>query len=614
MRWKDVMPPGDAALLMQVKGLKVGYPVGKQMVTPIDGLDFEIREREVVGLLGDAGSGKSSAALALLGLTRPPGRILAGEVNFLARNLLALPPEEQRAIRGKQIGLIVQNPRGALHPMLPVGRQIGNAYRAHAQANAAEGKRRAIDLLRKVGINDPERRADAYAHELSGGMAQRALISMALASNPQLLIADEPTSGLDVTIQAQLLDEMAASVRQTGSAILLVTQDLGIIAHYCDRVLVLHEGRIVESAETRSFFERPQHSYSQSILSLRRSAIETSGIAPEEPPLIEVNNLVKHFPIKGSAKVVQAVDGVSLSIRPGESVGLVGESGSGKTSVGRCLLRLTEPTSGAITYRGEAIAGIAQRAMRRFRAKLQIVFQDPYDALNPRFSIEKVIREPLDLHSTLDAAARRRRIAELLELVGLDPSRMGEKPRGLGAGALQRLNIARALATDPEFIVLDEPTSVLSPIALVGFIDLLARLKRELGLAYLFISHDLTTVRHVCDRVAVMYLGQIVEIGTTKQIFETPAHPYAQALLSAHLEPDPTRRRRDRTDIDRLEGEIPSPIDLPRGCYLASRCRHVADACRITPQKLQPFRDGRSVRCMRVIAGEVEPGGQHVPA
>ena len=603
------MPPVEGKVLLEVNGLSVGYPVGKRMVTPINGLDFAIREREVVGLLGDAGSGKSTAALAMLGLVRPPGRILAGTVRFLGRDLLTLPPKELRAIRGKDVALIVQNPRGALHPMLPVGRQISNAYRAHGSASSKAGWERAIDLLRNVGINDPERRVHSYAHELSGGMAQRALISMALSSTPQLLIADEPTSGLDVTIQAQFLDEMSSTVRGTGSAILLVTQDLGIIANYCDRVLVLHQGRIVESAVTREFFANPQHAYSRSVLSLARAPATPATFAPDLAPLIEVRDLVKHFPIKGSDKRVQAVDGVSFAIRPGESLGLVGESGSGKTTVGRCLLRLVEPTSGDIRYRSQSISAIRPAELRKFRSKLQIVFQDPYDALNPRYTMEDVIREPLDLHTDLDAAGKRRRIGELLDLVGLDHNRMGEKPRGLGAGALQRLNIARALATGPEFIVLDEPTSVLSPLARVGFIDLLARLKKDLGLAYLFISHDLTTVQHVCDRVAVMYLGQIVEVGATEQVFKRPAHPYAQALLGAHLTADPNQRRIDRPPANALAGEIPSPIDLPPGCYLASRCQYVTEACGVTPQTLAQHADGRSVRCMRVLAGEVPAGG-----
>ena len=597
----------DAAPLLEVSGLRVEYPVGRNAVAPIAGLSFVVNERETVGLLGDAGSGKSTAALALLGLTRPPGRIAAGSVKFRGRDLLTMPAEDLRRLRGKDIGLIVQNPRGALHPMLRIGRQIGNAFKAHASATSGEARARAIDLLKSVGINDPERRVDAYAHELSGGMAQRALISIALSSTPLLLIADEPTSGLDVTIQAQFLDEMTKTVRETGSAVLLVTQDLGIVANYCDRVLVLHDGAIVESARTAEFFRAPKHAYSRSILALERGGASATVAGPGESrePLVEVRALVKHFPLEGSDKVVQAVEGVSFAIRPGESLGLVGESGSGKTTVGRCLLRLIDPTSGEIFYRGQPIANIPQAALRRFRAKLQIVFQDPYDAINPRFTIEQAVREPLDIHTSLDRAAKRRRVAELLDLVGLDPKRMQEKPRGLGAGAMQRLNIARALATDPEFIVLDEPTSVLSPLALVDFIALLARLKSDLGLAYLFISHDLTTVRHVCDRMAVMYLGQIVEMGPTESVFRRPAHPYAEALLSAHLDPDPAKARRLRPPRDLLKGEIPSPIDLPKGCYLSSRCGYAVDACRSTPQELSTLADGRIVRCGRVARGEI---------
>ena len=606
----EAVSAADTAPVIRAEGLTISYPVKGGRVTPIRDFSLQIGSREVVGLIGDAGSGKSTAALALMGLVRPPGRFDAGQILFGGEDILSMDEERQRELRGRDIGIIVQNPRGALNPMLRVGRQIGNVYRAHADASASDARARAVEMLRLVGINDPERRVSAYAHELSGGMAQRALIAMALSSEPRLLLADEPTSGLDVTIQAQFLDQMWQSVQKTGSAILLVSQDLGVIANYCHRVAVLHDGRIVEDKPVADFFAAPEHPYSREVLGMQQAAAtgEISQTAPKEPAeaLVEVKSLSKAFPIHGTDKVVQAIQSVDLNINPGETLGLVGESGSGKTTVGRCLLRLEEPTSGEILYRGAPVSGISSTRLRAFRRKIQIVFQDPFDSLNPRWTIGRVLREPLDLHTTLSATEKRNRITELLNMVGLDPALIDSRPKGLGAGAMQRLNIARAVAVEPEFIVLDEPTSVLAPQAVAGLIALLKKLQSELGLSFLFISHDLTTVKFLCHRVAVMYLGQIVELGTVAQVFEDPKHPYASALLSAHLFPDPSDRRVDRPPADALEGEIPSPVDLPKGCYLASRCVHALDRCRSEPQQLTPLPDGRTVRCWRVAEGNLE--------
>lgn len=593
--------------ILKVEGLKVGYPTTDGMAMPVRGLDFTIRENEVVGLIGDAGSGKSTAALALLGLTRAPGKIQGGRVLFRDEDLLSMDDNRLRAIRGKDIGYIVQNPRGALNPMLPIGKQIEFAYQAHNAARGASSREHAIDMLRTVGINDPERRFNAFAHELSGGMAQRALIAMALSSHPKLLIADEPTSGLDVTIQAQFLDQMWKNVQESGSAMLLVSQELGVVANYCDRVLVLHDGVIVEDAPVRQFFADPQHAYSRQILKLYRergSDFPVAIPAGEGELLLRVDNLVKHFPIRGGDKVVHAVEKVSLTVRKGESIGLVGESGSGKTTVGRCLLQLVSPTAGSVVYDNVDLARISQSAMRRYRARLQIVFQDPFESVNPRWTIGEILAEPLRVHGSFSKAEMRSRAIAILDLVGLPADLVDRRPRGLGAGTLQRINIARALICEPEFIVLDEPTSVLAPKARNELIELLVRLQKELGLAYLFISHDLTTVRYLCQRVAVMYLGQIVEEGSVEDVFTDPKHPYSRALLSAHLFPDPTRRRPDNPEPAQLQGEIPSPIDLPTGCYLASRCPFVTDKCS-QPQALVALTPGRSVRCIRVRDGEI---------
>ena len=601
--------------ILRAENLKVTYRTPGGPVSPIVDFSLSIREREVVGLIGDAGSGKSTAALALMGVVRPPGHIEGGRVEFFGDDLLELGEEELRLLRGRDIGIIVQNPRGALNPMLRVGSQIGNVYRSHNDVGRRDAANRAVEMLRMVGINDPERRVDSYAHELSGGMAQRALIAMALSSSPRLLIADEPTSGLDVTIQAQFLDEMWSTVQETGSAILLVTQDLGIIANYCDRIVVLHDGRIVEDQAVADFFRAPQHPYSRNVMSLQRNAPGRGNASPAAvpggagevaaEPLVEVRDLSKDFPMRDSSKVIRAVQDVELTIGPGETLGLVGESGSGKTTVGRCLLRLEEPTGGRVAYRGREITGIGRQDLRSYRSRMQIVFQDPFDSLNPRWTVGRILREPLDLHTDLARADKAERSRELLRMVGLPDDILDRRPKGMSAGAMQRLNIARALASSPEFIVLDEPTSVLAPGAVSGLIGLLRRLQDTLGLSYLFISHDLTTVEHLCHRVAVMYLGQIVEVGTVDQVFNSPQHPYARALLASHLFPDPSRRRVDSPPEDALEGEIPSPVDLPKGCYLAGRCSHAVDRCRAEPQMLAKLPDGRLTRCWRSSAGEL---------
>jgi oligopeptide/dipeptide ABC transporter ATP-binding protein len=593
-----------APVLFSASDLVVEFPRGDEKpLRAVDGFSLSIREGEFLSVLGATGCGKSTAALAMAGLVRAPGRIVSGRVDFLGRDLLALPEDERNAVRGRDIGLIVQNPRTSLHPLLKIGTQISNVIRAHNKVGAREAWQRAIEMLRLVGINDPERRARAYQHELSTGMTQRVMIAMALSSKPKLLIADEPTSGLDVTIQTQFLDQMWEAAQATGSAVVLVTQNLGITANYSDRVLVMQAGRIIESADVHAFFDAPVSEYSRRVLALRErgeggtahSADLAAGAA-----LIDVRALGKQFDIRGTTAKVHAADDVSFSIRAGECLGLVGESGSGKTTTGRCLLQLEKPSSGDVLYRGRSLAGLSDAEFRPFRAKLQMVFQDPLDSMNPRWTVFQVIGELLALHSSLTGAARHQRVGELLELVGLDPRLQAVRPKDLSAGRQQRVAIARAIATDPDFIVLDEPTSALTADTTAEILSLLMELSKRLGLAYLFISHDLTTVRTICHNVAVMYLGQIVEIGSKEQVFNTPLHPYSKALLAAHLFPDLDHRRIDRRDGPALAGEIPSPIDLPKGCYLVGRCPSQLPQCAEQRQTLKKLPDGRSVRCWRV--------------
>ncbi len=612
----NVMAPSDgrsrADVVIAVEGLRVSFPKpeGGTLVAVRD-VSLAIAPGEFVGLMGEPGCGKSTAAIAMMGLVRAPGRIEAGTVYFDGQDLVAMPESERARLRGHQIGLIMQNPRTALHPLINVGKQIANVYRTHNNCTRRAAWARAIEMLEMVGINDPTRRARAFPHELSTGMTQRVLIAMALSSTPRLLIADEPTSGLDVTIQTSFLDQMWQASRATGSAVLLVTQNLGIVANYCDRVLIMRDGTIVEGAPVRQFFEAPQHAYSRRILALQREEAGAGRAAHSAEigataPLIEVQALTKHFVLR-NGDVVHAADDVSFSLRPGECIGLVGESGSGKTTTGRCLLRLEAPTAGVLRYRGNSLSELSEAQFRPYRANLQIVFQDPLDSMNPRWTVGQVIGEMLSLHSDLSGDAKLKRVDELLTLVGLSPDLRDLPPAQLSSGRQQRVAIARAIATQPDFIVLDEPTSALTPETTAEIIILLMDLSRRLGLAYLFISHDLTTVKYICHRIAVMYLGQIVEIGSKEQVFGVPMHPYTQALIGAHLFPDLATRRVDRPPRPMLAGEIPSPINLPQGCYLASRCPQKTERCDKERQELTTLPDGRQVRCWRAAAGEITP-------
>ena len=609
--------PDDAVHLtdavVSARDLTIAYPVNGKNVVALRDFSLAIQPGEIVGLIGEAACGKTTAAVAMLGLLRPPGRVLSGSVTIDGLSLFTLNREALRALRGRDVGLIVQSPRGALNPLLPIGRQIATVYRAHNKVTRRAAREHAVAMLRRVGINDPERRYHAFPHEISGGMAQRVLIAIALSSHPRLLVADEPTSGLDVTIQADFLDRMWRTIRAAGSAVLLVTQDLGVIANYCDRLLVMQDGAVVEESSVAAFFRGPKHPYSRSILLMQaeRGAGAIEAPPADTPPLVSILGLFKRYTLRRSRAVLQAVGGVYLDIRPGETLGLVGESGSGKTTVGRCILGLEKADEGELIYR-ETKIDLRQGLPRALRPKMQIVFQDPYDSLDPRWTVHDLLGEPLGLHTSLRGEARQARIAELLTLVGLDQATAAARPRMLSAGQQQRVGIARALACEPELIVLDEPTSALAPAARTAIILLLRALQQRLGIAYLFISHDLATVKHLSHRVAVMYLSQIVEQGDRDQIFSHPRHPYTRALLAAHLDTDPARRRPDHPPAIRLEGEIPSPVDLPPGCYLAGRCPVAVPRCTAEKQDLRAFETGRLVRCWRagepdLFPAEIEP-------
>ena len=641
------------ATLLRVEGLKTWFDTPEGIVRAVDGISFDIARGETLALLGESGCGKSVCALSLLRLVpRPAGRLVEGAIWLDGEDLLRLPERDMRKVRGKRIAMIFQEPQTCLNPVLTIGAQIGEAL-----AGRADVRQRAVELLKAVGIADPQRRIDEYPHQLSGGMKQRAMIAMALATRPDLLIADEPTTALDVTIQAQVLALLRELQQQTGMAILLITHDLGVVGQTADRVAVMYAGEIVETATRQELFTRPRHPYTQKLFqsmpgrgkrgqaldvipgmvpSLRqqfthcrfaercdyawehcherapawiaqdeggvRCHLYDPALARSRPgpgmtrvaaaaagtvhggseTLLQVNALKVHFPIhKGVFRrvvgQVKAVDGVSLTIKQGQTLALVGESGCGKTTVGKGILQLVPPTAGSVRFNGHELAQLSAARLRQMRRQFQIVFQDPYSALDPRMLVGEILQEGLHaLHRAGSREDRQRRVTELLHEVGLPRDAVQRYPHEFSGGQRQRISIARALAVEPKLIVCDEPTSALDVSVQAQILNLLKRLQDAHGLGYLFITHDLGVVEYLAHDIAVMYLGRIVESGRADEVMETPRHPYTRALLAAvpRVEPDSGRA------VIRLEGDIPSPSAPPSGCHFHPRCPEAMPICR----------------------------------
>ncbi|MGQ9659445.1 MAG: ABC transporter ATP-binding protein [Thermochromatium sp.] len=659
--------------LLHVTGLTTELGDPARPVRVVDGLTLAIRRGETLALLGESGCGKSMTALSLMRLLPPSGRITAGSVRLEGTELLRLTEAEMRQVRGGRMAMIFQEPQTSLNPVLTIGTQIGEAVRLHqGVVSRRRVSERVVELLRAVGLPDPEQRLNAYPHQLSGGMKQRVMIAMALAGNPRLLIADEPTTALDVTLQAQVLRLLKAVQSANGLAVLLITHDLGVVAETAEWLAVMYAGQIVETAPVAAFFARPLHPYSRSLLeslpdarkregrlaaipgrvppldtpfpgcrfvercpaaidrcrleapewrafgnaravrchlaelvagSLDHPACDHRSVpAPELPaatnappsppsdpptqtaqvPLLTMRGLQVHFPIRQGilrrvVGHVRAVDGLSLDLYPGRTLALVGESGCGKTTVGKGLLQLVPPTGGSVRYRGQELIGLSQRRLRPFRKDLQIVFQDPYASMNPRMLVGDIVGEGLRaLGIAPKRAERRRRVAELLELVGLDPESANRYPHEFSGGQRQRLCIARALAVEPRILICDEPTSALDVSVQAQILNLLKDLQERLGLAYLFITHDLAVVSYLAHEVAVMYLGRVVEYGQVADVLDDPRHPYTRALLSAVPVIDPEHRR----PVIRLDGDMPSPRRPPPGCHFHPRCPEAIEVCR----------------------------------
>ena len=548
----------SSAALLTVEGLRVSFNTQGGRVRAVDSVSFELMPGEVLAIVGESGSGKSVTAQTLIGLTRSPNAEITGSARLGEQELLSASERELQAVRGARIGMVFQDPMTSFNPVYKIGWQITEAIRAHDSGTSkSAAHQRAVELLDSVGIPKAAQRVDDYPHQFSGGMRQRAMIAMALALEPEILIADEPTTALDVTVQAQILALLERLNRERGLATILITHDLGVVAEIADRVLVMHEGVIVERGELDQIFYSPADPYTRKLLDavVRLDAAPPLRSRRESEPLLEVTDLVKHFPVKRGLLIdrevdrVRAVDGVSLSVRQGETLGLVGESGSGKSTLSRAILQLLAPSSGSVRFEGREIAGLSRRQMRPLRQQMQMVFQDPYASLNPRKRVGQIVGEPLRLQGEASGAERRREVQGLLDRVGLSAEHYDRFPHEFSGGQRQRIGIARALALRPKLIVADEPVSALDVSIRAQILDLLSELQAEFGLTYIFVAHDIGVVRHVSDRIAVMHEGKIVEQGPADQVCERPQDAYTRTLLAAVPIPDPREARARRQTV-----------------------------------------------------------------
>jgi peptide/nickel transport system ATP-binding protein len=658
--------------VLRLRGVRTHVEVAGGVLRVLDGVDLEVGRGRTVCIVGESGCGKSMTARSILRLVPPPlhfagGEILLQDRDGLETDLARLAPygREMRAIRGRDIGMIFQEPMSALSPVHTIGNQMAEAIRLHEKASREEIRSRSIGMLQRVGLPKPAERLDAYSFQLSGGMRQRAMIAMALVCGPALLIADEPTTALDVTTQAQILDLMRELRADLGMSILFITHDLGVVAEMADEVVVMYLGLVVERGPVDEVFHDPRHPYTRALLRsnprhggtpgrrlpmiagsvpdlLNRPAgcpfhnrceeaiagtcdrldpamIEVGAghaarcfladrpapapgvaarvahsattlgqrVAAGAAPLLEIDRLSMHFTqkrgfLRGRATSIRAVNDLSLSIFPGETLGLVGESGCGKTTTGRCIIRILDPTGGAVRFRQDDgsmldVARLPKAALKPYRRQVRMIFQDPYSSLDPRMTVADIVGEPLKVNGIAKGGELQDRVVGLVRRVGLRDEHLRRYPHAFSGGERQRIGIARALALNPKLVICDEAVSALDVSVQAQILNLLRDLQEELRLTYLFIAHDLSVVRHLCDRVAVMYAGRIVELGETRQVFEAPRHAYTSALLSAAPVFDPEERAKHRRII--LAGEVPDPAALPPGCPFHPRCPH-ADGSR----------------------------------
>jgi len=544
--------------LLSVRDLSVVFAGDEGPRTLIDGLSFDLGKGEILGLVGESGSGKSLTCRSLVRLMPSPKlAITSGAVMLDGRDLTKAAEADIRAVRGRDIGMIFQNPTSHLDPLMRIGDQIAEGIRVHRGVDGKAARAVALDILAQVGFPQPARQYDGYPHEFSGGMRQRAMIGVALSCDPRILIADEPTTALDVTIQAQILRLLMDLRESRGLSVILITHDLGIVAQTCDRIAVLRQGRLLEIGDKRDVLGRPQHPYTQNLIASHpsmpsRQALASSGAIrepanPKARPLVEIDDLHVRFPVTGRSlfsggpREFSAVKGVSLQVMPGETVGIVGESGSGKSTLARALLGLTPISEGHVAFDGADIVTERVKALRKLRREAAMVFQDPYNALNPRLTIGAMLAEVLAVQESVPKERIPERIGELLDLVGLEREFASRKPLSMSGGQCQRAGIARALAVNPKLIVADECVAALDVTIQAQIVDLFRDLKRRLNLTLLFIAHDLAIVRNLCERVVVMYHGEIVEEGPTGKVFAAPREAYTQALIGAIPDIDPDK-------------------------------------------------------------------------
>src|SRR6056297_2025976 len=546
--------------VLSVKDLRVAF--GRQQFAAVKGISYDLLQGEKLAIVGESGSGKSVSSMALMGLL-PPEAHVTGRARFGGRDLLKMDDESLRRIRGNDISMIFQEPMTSLTPVLTIGRQLTEIILEHNDVSRADARSRAIELLGQVRLSDPQDRLAQYPHQLSGGMRQRVMIAIALANRPKILIADEPTTALDVTVQAQTLRLMTELCETNGTALLLITHDMGVVAETADRVLVMQQGEMVEDAPVRQLFAAPRHRYTRTLLEAVPRLGAYAGVdgpqgqgARKGKPLVVASGLQKTF-VSRKGERVTAMDDMSFDLAAHETLGLVGESGSGKSTTGRAVLRLMDPDAGDLMFDGQNISSATRRQMRSVRRHMQMIFQDPLASLNPTMRADRIVAEPMRIHGLSSGSELTDRVETLFARVGLAREHLSRYPHELSGGQRQRLSIARALGVGPKMIVADEPTSALDVSVQAQVLDLMREMQSEMGLAYLFVSHDMAVIEEMCHRVAVMHRGRIVEIGTRANVLGDPRHPYTKALLNAVPVPDPTRVRGVIADL--------TPDDYPTG-------------------------------------------------
>ena len=604
--------------LLAVDKLNVRFHTPDGEVHAVRDLGFELGRGETLGIVGESGSGKSQSMMSLIGLLASNGRA-SGSARFDGTELIGMPIEALRKVRGRRIGMIFQDPMTSLNPYMTVFDQMSRVLIHHEKLGKKATRKRCIELLDAVHIPEATKRVDMYPHEFSGGMRQRVMIAAAMLCRPDLLIADEPTTALDVTVQAQILELMRDVRRDFGTAIILITHDLGVVAGLCERVLVMHGGEEKESGPVDDIFYRPQHPYTRALLAAvprldkadisrlaSLSAVAEGGPAADAParrhepdmaapPLLKVDDLRVHFKLApettfAKARVLKAVNGVELELRPGETLGVVGESGCGKSTLARAVLRLVPATTGHVSLLGEDITDKDKKAMRIHRRDMQVIFQDPLASLNPRMTVGDIIAEPVWTHfPSMPRREARQKVEAMLGRVGLGPEHINRYPHEFSGGQCQRIGIARALVLEPRLVICDEPVSALDVSIQAQIVNLLMDLQAEMKLALVFIAHDLAVVRHISHRIMVMYLGRIAEVADRNALYARPMHPYTQALIRAVPIPDPEKER--NKPYAPLQGDLPSPVDPPSGCAFRTRCPIAVARCAVETPELRRIGD-----------------------